>query len=177
MEGNTDNNKGCLATAGGCLLKIIGFMLFIVVLGYVRTCSKSSMRNMLQSEQRMNAAESKEDIDRKIYSTMDELRAQLPQQIDVFTKMKDVAIDDHYFFYILDYEDSDDHLSNADAATMKEAHQQLLKENIPQMRVLVETLIKTNRGLVYRYCGTSSGVCVDIKYSKEELSILLTLVR
>lgn len=86
---------------------------------------------------------------------------------------KDVSMDDKYFYYISDMNDAEYPLSSADITSVKQSYTQLLQTNIPQMKLLIECLIKTNRGLVYRYDGTSSGVSKDVVYSTNELSKLI----
>lgn len=82
-------------------------------------------------------------------------------------------MDDKYFYYISDMNDAEYSLSSADMSAVKQSHTQLLQTNIPQMKLLIECLIKTNRGLVYRYDGTSSGVSKEVIYSSNELSKLI----
>lgn len=173
MEENNNQGKGCLAIFGGCLGKIIGFIILVIVLSFVRTCSKSMMRNSLKYGETKVLDGSKEDIDRQLYKTMDELRANLPKKMDEMITQKDVSMDDKYFYYISDMNDAEYPLSSADMATVKQSHTQLLQSNIPQMKLLIECLIKTNRGLVYRYDGTSSGASKDVVYSTNELSKLI----
>lgn len=173
MNENKEQGNGCLGAAGGCLGKIVGFIILVVVLSFVRTCSKSMMRNSLKYGETKVLDGSKEDIDRQLYKTMDELRAELLIKMDEMITQKDVSMDDKYFYYISDMNDAEYPLSSADMATVKQSHTQLLQSNIPQMKLLIECLIKTNRGLVYRYDGTSSGVSRDVIYSSYELSQLI----
>lgn len=174
MEENNNQGKGCLAIFGGCLGKIIGFILLFLVMAGAKSCSRSMMRNRLQYGETQSIDGSKEEIDRLLFKTMDDIRAELPIQTDEMITQKDVGMDDRYFYYICDMNDADYPLSSADMAAVKQLHTQVLKTNIPQMKILIECLVNTNRGLVYRYDGTSSGVSKDVTYSSDELSQLLT---
>lgn len=173
MEENKEQGNGCLGAVGGCLIKIIGLIFFLILMTGVKTCSRGMMRNSLKYGETQNIENSKDEIDRQLYETMNELRAELPKKIDEMITQKDVNMDDEYFYYISDMNDSDYPLSIADMSAIKQSHTQLLQTNIPQMKILIEYLIKTNRGLVYRYDGTSSGVSRDVIYSSKELSKLI----
>lgn len=173
MEENNNQGKGCLAIFGGCLGKIIGFIILVIVISFVNTCSKSMMHNRLKYGDTKVLDGSKEDIERQLYKTMDELRAELPIKMDEMVIQKDVSMDDKYFYYISDMNDAEYPLSSADMSAVKQSHTQLLQTNISQMKLLIECLIKTNRGLVYRYDGTSSGVSKEVIYSSNELSKLI----
>lgn len=173
MEENNNEEKGCLGQLGGCLGKIIGFIILLLVLTFVKICSKSMMRNSMKYGQTETILDNKADIDSQLYSTMVEMRASLPQPLDEKTIMKDVEMDEDYFYYVTDVDDSDYDLSSAEPKAMKTAHREYLKTIVPKMKLLIECLIKTDRGLVYRFCGTSSGISTEITYSTSELQQLL----
>ncbi len=56
---------------------------------------------------------------------------------------------------------------------LKNTQKKRLKQTILYMKALVKCLVETDRGLVYRYHGTSSGVTRDIAFSKKELTNML----
>lgn len=64
MEENNSQEKGCLAFFGGCLGRIIGFIILMMVISFVNTCSRSMMRNSLQYGETKVIDSNKEDIDR-----------------------------------------------------------------------------------------------------------------
>lgn len=173
MEENNNQAKGCLGIAGGCLIKILGFILLMILMAGVKTCSRGMMRNRLQYGETQSIEGSKENIDRQLYKTMDELRAELPKKMDEMITQKDVNMDERYFYYISDMNDADYPLSSADMISVKQSHTQVLHTNMPHMKLLIEYLVKTGRGLVYHYDGTSSGASRDVIYSTKELSQLI----
>lgn len=177
MEENNEQGKGCIGIAGGCLLKIIGFILLFIAMAFVKTCSKSMMRNNLKnSTQTEYVGEDKASIDAQLNRVMDQLRAELPKQIDEVTIQKDVQMDEKNFYYICDLDDSQTNFASLDNATLKAVQQKGLISILPGMREMIEVLIQTNRGLTYRYCGTTSGITRDITFTCHELQDLLSKV-
>ena len=178
LEENKVNESGC--TLGGCLGKILGFALMVIIMMCAKTCGKTMMRNAYKnntSSVNVNKSENeKEELTSQLYRVMGDIRANLPQQLDPITTQKDVQMDDSYFYYICDLDDSQMEFANADMSILKETQSAGLKQILPNMKVLVRILIETDRGLVYRYHGTSSGVTRDITYSKNELTNLLSKI-
>ena len=173
MEENNEKGNGCLGATGGCLVKIIGLILMILAMAFVKTCSKSMMRSRMQYSQTEVVDKSKEEIDNLLNRTMLDMRAELPKRMDETTVQKDVQMDDDYFYYIVDIDDAGTAFSSMSEAQLKQGHRENFKSIVPGMRVMIEYLVKTDRGLVYRFDGTSSGVSKDVRYSKDELSQFL----
>lgn len=174
-EQNT--NPGC--GFGGCLGKILGFVLLVICMMMAKTCGKTMMRSSYkQSANTENVYSSdKDEINTQLNRVMKQLRENLPQRLDPVTIQKDVQMDDSYFYYICDLDDSQMEFANADISVLKNTQTTGLKQILPNMKVLVRILIETNRGLVYRYHGTSSGVTRDIVFSKNELVNMLSNIQ
>lgn len=173
MEENNEKGNGCLSATGGCLVKIIGFILMILAIAFVKTCSKSMVRNRMQYSQTEVVDKSKKDIDALLNRTIMDMRAELPKRMDEMTVQKDVQMDKNYFYYIVDIDDAGTAFSSMSEAQLKQGHRENFKSVVPGMRVMIEYLVTTNRGLVYRFDGTSSGISKNVRYSKEELSQIL----
>lgn len=173
MEENNEKGNGCLGVFGGCLGKIVGIIFMLLAMAFVKTCSKSMMRSSMHHSQTEIVDKSKEEIDNLLNRTMLDMRAELPKRMDEATVQKDVQMDDDYFYYIVDIDDAGTAFSTMSEAQLKQNHRSNFKSIVPGMRVMIEYLVKTDRGLVYRFDGTSSGVSKDVRYSKEELSQLL----
>lgn len=178
-EENKVNESGC--ALGGCLGKILGFVLMVIIMMCAKTCSKTMMRSAYKnntSSVNVNMSDNeKEELSSQLYRVMGEIRANLPQQLDPVTTQKDVQMDENYFYYICDLNDSQMEFANADISILKNTQTEGLKQILPNMKVLVKSLIETDRGLVYRYHGTSSGITRDITYSKNELTNLLSKIQ
>lgn len=163
---------------GGCLVKVLGFALMFIVMMFVQTCSKAMMRNNYKnntSSVNVNMSDNeKDELTAQLYRVIDEIRENLPHQIDPITIQKDVQMDKKYFYYICDLDDSQMDFANADMSILKNTQAEGLKQILPNMKVLVKSLIETDRGLVYRYHGTSSEVTRDIIFSKNELNNMLS---
>ena len=108
LEENKANESGC--TLGGCLGKILGFALMVIIMMCAKTCGKTMMRNAYKnntSSVNVNKSENeKEELTSQLYRVMGDIRANLPQQLDPITTQKDVQMDDRYFYYICDLDDS-----------------------------------------------------------------------
>ena len=175
LEENKVKESGCIL--GGCLGKVLGFILMFILMMFAKTCSRTMMRSTYNNTSSVNVNMSdndKEALSDQLYKVMRELRANLPQQMDPVTIQKDVQMDKYYFYYICDLDDSQMEFANAEMSILKNTQKQGLKQILPNMKVLVKDLIETDRGLVYRYHGTSSGVTRDIIFSKNELNNMLS---
>lgn len=179
LEENKTKESGCVL--GGCLGKVLGFVLMVIVMMCAKTCGRTMMRSTYKnntSSVNVNMSDSEKDrLTAQLYKVMDELRANLPHQIDPITIQKDVQMDKKNFYYICDLDDSQMDFANADISILKNTQAEGLKQILPNMKVLVKSLIETDRGLVYRYHGTSSGVTRDIAFSKNELTNMLSKIQ
>lgn len=178
LEENKVKESGCIL--GGCLGKVLGFILMFILMMFAKTCSRSMMRSTHSNTSYVNANMSDSEKDRltaQLYNVMDELRANLPHQIDPITIQKDVQMDKKYFYYICDLDDSQMDFANADMSILKSTQTEGLKQILPNMKALVKSLVETDRGLVYRYHGTSSGVTRDITFTKNELNNMLSKIQ
>lgn len=178
FEENEVKESGCVL--GGCLGKVLGFILMVILMMCAKTCGRTMMRSTYKnntSSVNVNMSKSeKAELTAQLYKVMGELRANLPQQIDPVTIQKDVQMDKYYFYYICDLDDSQMEFANADMSILKNTQAEGLKQILPNMKVLVKSLIETDRGLVYRYHGTASGITRDIAFSKNELTNMLSKI-
>ena len=179
LEEKKIKESGCALK--GCLGKTLGFALLVILMMFVKTCAKTMTRNAIYNNTtsiNANMSENeKEELTAQLYSVMDELRDNLPEQLDSLTIQKDVQMDEEYFYYICDLDDSHMEFANADISVLKNTQKQGLIQILPNMKLLVKSLIETDRGLVYRYHCTSSGVTRDIAFSKNELVDMLSKIQ
>ena len=173
---NQTEKKGFLGKIGGCFIKVVGFVVTVACLTCLSLCSKTCARMMVgnQHGQKIERISSDEtDIDNQLRRVMEHIRKTLPQKLDDVTIARDVDLDDKYFYYIYEIDDSKSELFLGDAQSQKNFHREKFLTIMPNIKVLVEQLIKTERGLVYRYNLTSSNSIKDFTYSKEELQGML----
>ena len=167
-----NERKGC--TVFGCISQIIGLILLMIVMTFAKSCGRSMVRNAEKQKYSENVSTSdKEEKTEQIYRVMNQLREELPQELDEVTIQKDVQMDDAYFYYIYDLDDSGTNFASASYTNLKKTQSAALKSIFPRMKLLVKVLIETDRGLVYRYHGTESGATRDIIFSREELMRLM----
>lgn len=177
---NATEKKGFLGIAGGCFLKVLGFVATVVCLTFVSMCSKTCSRMMVgnQHGQKIESfSYDKTDIDNQLRRVMEHLRKTMPQKLDEVTIARDVDLDDKYFYYIFEIDDTKSELFWGDAQSQKNLHREYFFKVLPNMKVLIECLIETERGLVYRYNLTSSNSIKDFTYSKEELQDMLENIK
>lgn len=90
-------------------------------------------------------------------------RLQTPQIVDDGLVMTDVTIDAKYYTYVYscDEADYDINFMNGNIASVKEEILKGFSEDNSVMRSMFDLLKATNRGLAFKYVGSSSGkVCV-----------------
>lgn len=138
-----------------CLGKILSFILVIFVITFARTCSRQSME--------------KNDASSQLEQHLEETKRNLPIKIDEITTLKDVKIDGSYFYYIYDLNDSKSSLSSINDSEFRNILKQDIQSNISSMGPFIKALTKTDRGIIYRYHGTSSGITKDAVISENEL--------
>ena len=169
-------NKQNLSNSGnnsnGCLGKIIGIICMFLVMAFAKTCGKMMMRSSLNNGTTSSISvesSSKEEITSHLYLLIDDMKKQFPQRVDNITTIEDIQIDESFCYYVYSLKDSEIQLPDVDMAKLKQLLYEELKQNFSQAKDLVECLIKTDRGLIYRYNGTVSGVTRDIVISNDEL--------
>ena len=181
MEDNIYNNenqpekKGFGRKIGGCFIKVLGFVATVVCLTCISLCSKTCTRMMINMNQASQKAEynSKSTIDKVLKNEMEHVRKNLPYKIDYITVAKDVELDDKYFYYILEIDDTKTDLFSVDIQSQKDFHRKNVLKEFSTMKPFVKRLIETNRGLVYRYNAASSDAVKHFVYSKEDLQNMM----
>ncbi|MBR4388400.1 MAG: hypothetical protein IKT00_04385 [Prevotella sp.] len=99
----------------------------------------------------------------------------LPIQIEEGLKIVDLTLDDNQLFYIIDVDEKVYPISSDfDKAAVKEGIIEELNSPAPGMMSTLDNLVKTARGLTFRYVGNKSKRQIDIELSTMELRSVLT---
>lgn len=173
---NKQNLSNSGNTFSGCFGKIFGIIGMFLIMAFAKTCGKMMMRNSLNNGTTSSISvesSSKEEITSHLYLLMDDMKKQFPQRVDNITTIEDIQIDESFCYYVYSLNDSEIQLPDVDIAQLKQLLYEELKQNFSQAKDLVECLVKTDRGLVYRYNGTTSGVARDVIFSNEQLRTLM----
>lgn len=169
---NKQNLSNSGNTFSGCFGKIFGIIGMFLIMAFAKTCGRMMMRSSLNSGTTSSInveSASKEEITSHLYHLIDDMKKQFPQRIDNITTIEDIHMDESFCYYVYSLNDSEIQLPDVDIVKLKQLLLEELKHNSSQAEDLIECLIKTDRGLVYRYNGTTSGVTRDIKLSNDEL--------
>lgn len=169
---NNQNLSNSGNTFSGCFGKIFGIIGMFLIMAFAKTCGKMMMRNSLNNGTTSSISvesASKEEITAHLYLLIDDMKKQFPQRVDNITTIEDMQMDESFCYYVYSLDDSEIQLPDVDIAQLKQLLYEELKQNFSQAKDLVECLIKTDRGLIYRYNGTVSGVTRDIVISNDEL--------
>lgn len=169
---NKQNLSNSRNNFNGCLGKIVGIICMFLVMAFAKTCGKMMMRNPLNNGTTSSInveSASKEEITSHLYLLIDDMKKQFPQRVDNITTIEDIQMDESFCYYVYSLKDSEIQLPDVDIAKLKQLLYEELKHNFSQAEDLVECLIKTDRGLIYRYKGTFSGVTREIVISNAEL--------
>lgn len=172
----------CIGNEECYLVKVLNFTVIVVFGIVLNACSESnpSKQNLqpIQNTEYHQKASGKAEIDARIKRNMERLRKNLPteksERFGEVTIPVDVDMDDKYFYYIDEIDDTKSDFFSYDAQTRKEIHREYLITMLPGMKALVLQLLYTDRGIVFRFVASSSGMVKDIVYSKEELQGMLT---
>lgn len=182
MGKNLYDDRMCISNEECYLVKVLNFTVILVSVIILNACSESntSKQNLqpIKNTEYYQKASGRAEIDVRIRRNMERLRKNLPtekaERFGEETIPIDVDMDDNYFYYIDEIDDTKSEFFSYDAQTRKEIHREYLITVIPSMKSLVLQLLYTDRGIVFRFVASSSGMVKDIVYSKEELQGILT---
>lgn len=168
MEEN-EKKSGC-----GCS-SIIGFVLLVLAMTMVRTCSKSMVRGYYKNQPSSysQVSSSPASSEEQLYQVMNDLKKSLPQRVDDVQTVVDMQMDEKSFYYVFEIDDAGSDFATMPYNELMELQIQQLKAVLPNMRAMLKSLVDAKRDLVYKYTGTSSGVTREFRISQNKIKALL----
>lgn len=165
MDEYNSEDRGCLSKAGGCLGKIIGFILLMIAMTVAKTCAGSMMRNSLRSENCTSVSSSpEEDLQRGVKL----LRADLPHVVDDVTTCTDVELSPDALTYVYAISNSVD-FSTIDMQTFDRETRKTIIASKNELAFVADCCDKTNRKVCYRYVSELDGQSHTISFNPGEL--------
>lgn len=159
-------NGGCLSSTGGCLLKVIGTVVFFILMficnTFVRTCTRQQMKQA-QREYYSNMP-----AEERLQNGLREIRASLPHTVDDVTTCTDIELTSDAYTYVYTIDKSIDFATvNFDAFDQQTKAE--IKANKQKMALIAQLCEETGRKICYRYVSARSGSTHTISFLAREL--------
>lgn len=165
-QNEEQQNVGCLSGAGGCLVKVIGAVVFFIVMfvgnTLIRTCTRQQMR---QAQKEYYSNMPAED---RLQNGVKELRATLPHAVDDVTTCTDVELTADAYTYVYTVDKSID-FSTVNFATFDSETKAGIKANKQKLALVAQLCEETGRKICYRYVSATSGATHTIVFLATEL--------
>lgn len=171
---NTNNEKSLGMKILGCLGKIFLGFIFILVIVQVKKCARQSMResieqtNIAESNKQASLIESNESADFKLRLFATEKNNTLPQEMNNNVTFQEVQIENEALVYV--YKVDDVFFSEFKSHALSRQEQlSNLRTVYKEMKPMIDLLIKTHRGIYYRYICRESGETTEFKIYYSDL--------
>lgn len=177
-----EQKTGWGGKALGCVGKIFGFILLMLVIAGAKTCSRKQMRNAL-SESSYNTeyvsspssssssssyqVSTTSNVERKLQKTAREINQSLPRRIDDNITHKAISLTSSALVY--EYVIDDDFFElYKDQALSSNGQLESIRALYSDMKPMIDLLLETHRGISYKYICKRSGETsiVEVPYSK-----------
>ncbi len=173
--------KQTMGCFGGCLWKILGFILLIIAISAAKTCARKQMKNTL-SESSINTEyvssslsssaiptknKTNSNAERKLQNMAWDINQSLPRKMN--DNMTALAITLTSSALVYEYEIDDDCFEMyKDQVLSQSAQLEQVKEMYSDMKPMINLLLETHRGISYKYvCKKSRETnIVEVPYSK-----------
>ena len=160
FSNNLKTSKWWRSAEFGCLKKIIGGIILIFILGEVKICSRNAFRDAYSSNNTEVvfpcSTDEREKAEAMLQKTAEDINASLPKDINENITQYYVTINNKELIY--EYRVDDKFFQEfRHQAMSKKIQMDNLRQVYKGMKPMIDLLIKTNRGLAYRY------VCKDSK--------------
>ena len=172
--GNEKQKKGWGGKTLGCVGKIFGFFLLMLVIAGVKNCSRKQMRNALSDSSynteyisSPSSSSSSSSAERKLQKTAKEINQSLPRRIDDNITHKAISLTSSALVY--EYVIDDDFFElYKDQALSSNGQLDNIRALYSDMKPMIDLLLETHRGISYKYTCKRSGEIniVEVPYSK-----------
>lgn len=181
-----EKKKGCGGITLGCLWKILGFILMIIVITAIKTCSKNQMKNALSDSSDYTEKVPKQlpystnsnsnfqlnttsQAEQKLEKMAGDINQSLPRIIDDNITMHAIRIASYALVY--EYKVDDDYFDMYKNEVLSNSLQlERVKEMYSDMQPMIDLLIETHRGISYKYICKRSGEINTVDISYEQLA-------
>lgn len=171
---NEEQKKGWGGKALGCVGKIFGFFLLMLVIAGVKNCSRKQMRDALSDSSynteyvsSPSSSSSSSNAERKLQQTAREINQSLPRRIDDNITHKAISLTSSALVY--EYVIDDDFFElYKDQALSSNVQLDNIRALYSDMKPMIDLLLETHRGISYKYICRRSGETniVEVPYSK-----------
>ena len=138
----------------GCLYRVIGFIIIMLLVSSVRCCVKSSFQTQTNGDQ--------------IQSVFKQIRDELPQRVDDVTELVDAKITNESIIFVYEIDDTKFDLSTVDRTSMKSSMLADWGSDFNQIQ-LAQFCVNTNRSVVLKYRSTNTRCSFSLTFSTSEL--------
>ena len=149
----------------GCLGK--GFLIYLGLITFVcvKKCARESVRDSYENQ---NTYLYSENADSKLSRIASEMNATLPQDMNENVTTQAVLLESDALVYV--YKVDDDFFAEfKDHALSREIQLDNLSTAYGKMKPMIDLLIKTHRGIYYRYICRESGETTEFKIYYSDL--------
>lgn len=166
VEENEKNNSG-----SGLKIVVFSIILVFVVLLLAKSCFISILdgdyKNPTRHVTEIDRTSIAEDMLRR---QADDYKKSFPQQISKEMSLVDLQLTKTDLCYFYEVYDSSFDFDAVPLDGLKDSFVNVLKSQLPFVSSMLENLVQTNRGIIYRFTGVSSGVVKDVRFSCDEIT-------
>lgn len=165
-QNDEQQNGGCLSGVGGCLLKIIGAVVFMIFMfignSLVRTCTRQQMKQA-QREYYSNMP-----AEERLQNGLKEVRATLPHVVDDVTTCTDIELTATAYTYVYTIDKSID-FATINFTVFDRQTKADIKANKQKLTLVAQLCEETGRKICYRYVSARNGATHTIAFLANEL--------
>lgn len=181
-----EQKTGWGGKAFGCVGKIFGFILLMLVIAGAKTCSRKQMRNVL-SESSYNTeyasrpsstasspsyqVSTTSNAERKLQQAAREMNRSLPQKINDDITQYSVELTSSALIYVYRVKESTFMLERERVSSKKDQIANI-KAMYSEMKPMIDLLLQTERGISYKYVSSESYTTELVAVTYSELAAI-----
>lgn len=167
-EKNSNSGMSWLWNVAGCLLKIMGFIIVMLITSGIRTCVRESTSSHNSNELQVEASFAN-TTESQIQSEISLIKAQLPKRVDNMTMIVDAKCTEKAVTYVYEIEDDDFDLRDVDKAEMKAGMLAEWGKHDSNQKLMARFCVETKRSVVFQYRSVNSGYNFSLIFTPSDL--------